>query len=382
MPNLRKTATQIAILIIINFIIIICLEYFSRVILANFFIPQYTYAPEYADFNTYQKIIGPFAPNQKVILKFHIPYKVSINSMGLRGREFSINKPPGVYRLLCLGDSITFGFGINSEEQVFTSILEDELNNMGTSKKFEVINGGIGGTTISDQYAFLQKKCLKINPDLVILTFCRNDVDELANTSAFEEIETYVAQKRGTFAIIEKTNTYKLMANVYRLMVVLNKALRKRLSAKWGAWYKKISRLLARKQNNYAADNIRAAKQRIEERKQRRKLLWAKYKDYLSKMKSVLKQKDIKFVLAVVLFDNPLLKDREAKNAQINSTLQQYAEELDIPMINYSSVFNHKVQEENLTFAPVDPHPSAYGHKMMAQSLKNFLINNGIISEQ
>ncbi len=156
MQNLRKN--KIIIFIVINICFILFLELFSKIILSNFFIPQYTYAPEYVDFNTFQKIIGPFEPHQKVRLKFHIPYNVNTNSMGLRGaRDISINKPPNTYRILCLGDSVTFGFGINDEKQIFGSVLEKELNSLELKKKVEVINGGIGGTTISDQYTFLQK---------------------------------------------------------------------------------------------------------------------------------------------------------------------------------------------------------------------------------
>ena len=52
---------------------------------------------------------------------------VHINSQGLRGKEYAIAKPPGTYRILVLGDSMTFGWGVPVEE-TYPSRLEVALN--------------------------------------------------------------------------------------------------------------------------------------------------------------------------------------------------------------------------------------------------------------
>jgi hypothetical protein len=64
------------------------------------------------------------APNRSAFL-MGVP--VSINSYGLRDREYSVEKPPNVYRIVMLGDSTTLGWGV-PEEQTVAKILERELN--------------------------------------------------------------------------------------------------------------------------------------------------------------------------------------------------------------------------------------------------------------
>ena len=66
---------------------------------------------------------------------------VSINSHGLRDREYSEQKPQGVYRILMLGDSTTFGWGV-SEEHTVAKILERQLGQAcaRSSCRFEMIS--------------------------------------------------------------------------------------------------------------------------------------------------------------------------------------------------------------------------------------------------
>ena len=64
------------------------------------------------------------APNRSAFL-MGVP--VSINSEGLRDREFPLEKPPGVYRVMMLGDSTTFGWGVRQEDTA-AKFLEHKLN--------------------------------------------------------------------------------------------------------------------------------------------------------------------------------------------------------------------------------------------------------------
>jgi hypothetical protein len=71
--------------------------------------------------------------------------QVSINSYGLREDEISVPKPPHTFRLLAVGDSITFGYGVPVEE-TYVKVLEKRLNeNAPVTIRYEVLNGGTVG---------------------------------------------------------------------------------------------------------------------------------------------------------------------------------------------------------------------------------------------
>lgn len=97
---------------------------------------------------------------------------ISINSKGLRDREFPYEKPPGTRRILCLGDSFTFGYGVRADE-TFAKLLERSLNESDSSNhRWEVLNAGIGSTGTAHQLALYETECYKYSPDFVVVCFC------------------------------------------------------------------------------------------------------------------------------------------------------------------------------------------------------------------
>jgi len=96
------------------------------------------------------------------------------NSEGFRTEEIAARKGENVYRIVLLGDSSTFGWGVNQDER-FSRFLEDKLNSAQSSTRYEVINLGIPGYTTEHGVAAFDHYALKYSPDLVILSFGAND---------------------------------------------------------------------------------------------------------------------------------------------------------------------------------------------------------------
>ncbi len=101
--------------------------------------------------------------------------KLTINSKGLRDTEHPYAKPEGVKRILVLGDSFAWGYGV-ADEETFSSVLERLLaEREGT--RWEVINTGVSGWSTDQQYLFLREEGMRYEPDIVLLAFCSaNDV--------------------------------------------------------------------------------------------------------------------------------------------------------------------------------------------------------------
>lgn len=103
--------------------------------------------------------------------------RIRTNSMGLRGPEIEPDKPADIYRICVVGDSLTFGWSETEDEtypMVLQRLLEDRRSADG--RRFEVVNMGIGGYNAEQELALLEERSLPLQPDLVLVQYCINDV--------------------------------------------------------------------------------------------------------------------------------------------------------------------------------------------------------------
>jgi lysophospholipase L1-like esterase len=98
-----------------------------------------------------------------------------INSLGLRGAEVRLPKPPGCSRVLAFGDSFVFGVGVD-EENLFTTRLAERLRDA-TSECVEVVNMGVTGYSTDQEYLLLKRLGERLSPDVVLLVICDNDFE-------------------------------------------------------------------------------------------------------------------------------------------------------------------------------------------------------------
>lgn len=101
-------------------------------------------------------------------------HKVVVNRFGFREREFDVPKPPGTWRVMVLGDSLTWGAGL-SIEQRYSNILEHLLQLRFPEHRIEVLNFGVSGGPTTLEKDIAQKYFDLVGPDLVVLGFCIND---------------------------------------------------------------------------------------------------------------------------------------------------------------------------------------------------------------
>lgn len=108
--------------------------------------------------------------------------QVTTNSHGMRGAEVSVAKPEGVVRIAAVGDSFTFGQGVEDDE-TYPHVLEQVLNERAPDgRRYEVLNFGVPGYSTAEEAAVLRTKVLRFQPDLVILGYVLNDPDVHSDT--------------------------------------------------------------------------------------------------------------------------------------------------------------------------------------------------------
>jgi len=116
------------------------------------------------------------ATGTKVIDKEWVQSNISYNKDGFRDKDYSFKKPDDVFRILIIGDSQTFGHGIDRLEDTYPKKLETRLNTAVGSKKFEVLSFARPGWNADSHLQYLYKKGLNYQPDLIMLSFYHNDI--------------------------------------------------------------------------------------------------------------------------------------------------------------------------------------------------------------
>ncbi len=101
---------------------------------------------------------------------------VRVNGWGLRGPEIPATPPAGVERILLLGDSVAFGWGV-TEEQAVGAQLAQALNAEPATGRFEVVNAGVAGFDTTAEVRLLEHNGLALAPRLVILGVSLNDYE-------------------------------------------------------------------------------------------------------------------------------------------------------------------------------------------------------------
>jgi hypothetical protein len=103
---------------------------------------------------------------------------IQTNAAGQRGRNIPVEKPPGTYRILVLGDSFVEAEQVDEHER-FIARLEALLNQDGGQTRYEVIDGGCGGWGTAQELLYLREQGLDYQPDLILLAFfVGNDVGD------------------------------------------------------------------------------------------------------------------------------------------------------------------------------------------------------------
>ena len=116
---------------------------------------------------------------------------VSFNREGFRDREISVPKPGGVYRVVLLGDSFSWGVGLDLAETV-PKVLERRLDAMTPpvlkNHRLEVINAAALGYNTVEEYHRLRDVGLGYDPDLVVLVYNLNDIEYLPELATVPDL--------------------------------------------------------------------------------------------------------------------------------------------------------------------------------------------------
>lgn len=302
----------------------------------------------------FDRIPGVFEPNQSLTETPHpkLIHHVSINSLGYRGPEISKKKPPGIVRILCLGDSGTYGHYVNDDE-TFPFYLQERFFREGLP--VEVINAGVPDTTIVDQFYYL-KRSMEIEPDIVIVTFSENDITDLSKATS-----TYQSLQKNRK--LKSNSIFGLIYGYVRDTALFNFGLRLR------------AHLVA---INFPSVFSKEAIS-TEANMQGNERLWKQYEDYLTQMKEFLDERRIRFLFNVFpthyRISNPTVLSGPMAE-QLNRA-ERLGSSLGITTIDILGPFQRSMlSKDELYLLPYDGHASKKGYLIQAEAVFAFLNND------
>ena len=126
-------------------------------------------------------------PNSNFV-SLGVPFRT--NEFGFRDRP-TLTKTPGMFRVLCLGDSVTFGTGVTNE-QTFPNVLENLLQQRARpGVTVDVINGGVSAYNVRNIRGLLETVIDLLQPDVVVYTFVENDLDDSVSVDGKGRLVAY-----------------------------------------------------------------------------------------------------------------------------------------------------------------------------------------------
>ena len=99
-----------------------------------------------------------------------------LNKDRFRDYNYSYKKADDIIRIAVVGDSQTFGLGIEELDYIFPKILEEKLNK-NSNQKFEVMNFGWAGLNFLDIFWLIKYRVKEYNPDYILYAFFPNDLE-------------------------------------------------------------------------------------------------------------------------------------------------------------------------------------------------------------
>lgn len=271
---------------------------------------------------------------------------IQINSHGLRDVERSWDKPEGVFRILALGDSFTYGYARELAD-TYVKQLESLLNT--GAQKVDVINAGVTHYNLYQCLTYFKYRGIRYQPDLVIYFFYLDDVSSPHGPEEMKRVYQVLLKKESA------TRSDAALSNIYSInfikntKVLLDARLRPFIGAQW------LRSIEKRREHLEMYIRFWSEKHHLEP-----------FKAHLQELKHTVEK--INADLLVVLIPDAV-QIHEPSAQQINKTLQDMCSDLAIPFMDITPLFEKQADVRSLYLFPVDAHTSPKGDRLIAAAV-------------
>ncbi len=167
MPRVKKPFRVLVFVFFVIIVSLVLLEFAARFILKQ---PYYAFPQGYfVRNNDYGYALAANFKGRYSQPEFSI--SIDTNAMAMRDGDHSAD--PAGFRLLGIGDSLAFGVGVELEE-TYLSLLEKMLSF--AKGNIRVIKAGVPGYSTYNEMKFLERECGRLRPDMVLVQFWWDDL--------------------------------------------------------------------------------------------------------------------------------------------------------------------------------------------------------------
>jgi hypothetical protein len=274
----------------------------------------------------------------------------SINAVGLRGDEIGPKTKP---RVLALGDSMTWGWGVPQGEEWIHAVGR-EVTRLG-GPEVQSLNGGVNGYGTANELARLEELGPEVSPDLVLLGFFPNDYADnlLGATDAYTVRDGYLFD----LASEEWFHEHWLArhSHLWRLWAAAWETYRVN---KGGVPSARLGRLM-----------------RAEELQQGMELS----SEYILRMATVTRSLGARFAVVWLPPVAYTLAGRRPRDIPLQAELQRRVTAAGILSLDLLPTLTAEPAREGL-YLPRDGHFSARGHRVAGRSVGSWVVKAGLLS--
>lgn len=296
------------------------------------------------------KLVFTLVPNQE---SFTADKPVRINERGLRGGVVPFDRTPGRLRVLFLGDSITFGYGVTDDE-VVTTRTSRLLAEAGRPN--EVINAAVPAYNTAQEVEYYFKEGARYSADWVVLGVCWNDVNDKAGVRVGSQGWLLSEGERDP----AHDDSFWESASGYAVRNLL-----KRSRALYGG----LNRWRALRSGG-GVDQHTALQQDVLVGRDtpRVEAGWRQVEQSIARLSETAGAAGSRVL--VVAFPMPILLARSFPNSSYPRRLQDVAQRGGVPLVDLEPVYRARFHgHESLFIAYDGDHPNAAGHELAAREI-------------
>lgn len=293
---------------------------------------------------------------------------IRINASGLREDLDYGPKQKDLFRILAIGDSFTMGVGVEAPQAYMK--LQEQLAPAHTGR-YEVINGGVPGYSPGQSLAYLEKRGVALQPDLVVLSlFVGNDIIESYRQLPFYVVDGYLTNGLPQQGVLPPSVKLYLQGNSHLYQLV------------WPLIARVLHPAHAGEVGATAQDDFRAMYSDADDA--RSSAVWKAVEARIARFESLARAHGFAPVVAIV----PEHKQVDAKlwTRAMNAADKQYAYRPEAPGVRIAELCRqHKIPAIDLLdgirnagateplYFDVDGHFTVAGNAVAARVLSSFL---------